>query len=128
MQMTLYYYLPQKMDLKVVEISLLHIVKITVGFEGRIWDRIVSVPDHCLSFLLIANHKRMSWVACVECLLKPIGVSTSEAYLPTFSSVVKRKLFIRFKTNLTKTIGKSSDTNQGNLRTYAYFEKRNIYQ
>ena len=20
------------------------------GFEGRIWDQIVSVPDHCLSF------------------------------------------------------------------------------
>ena len=20
------------------------------GFEGRIWDLIVSVPDHCLSF------------------------------------------------------------------------------
>ena len=23
------------------------------GFEGRIWDLIVSVPDHCLSFLLL---------------------------------------------------------------------------
>ena len=22
------------------------------GFEGRIWDLIVSVPDHCLSFYL----------------------------------------------------------------------------
>ena len=22
------------------------------GFEGRIWDLIVSVPDHCLSFTL----------------------------------------------------------------------------
>ena len=22
------------------------------GFEGRIWDLIVSVPDHCLYFLL----------------------------------------------------------------------------
>ena len=21
-----------------------------IGFEGRIWDLIVSVPDHCLSF------------------------------------------------------------------------------
>ena len=21
-----------------------------LGFEGRIWDLIVSVPDHCLSF------------------------------------------------------------------------------
>ena len=22
------------------------------GFEGRLWDLIVSVPDHCLSFYL----------------------------------------------------------------------------
>ena len=22
------------------------------GFEGRVWDLIVSVPDHCLSFYL----------------------------------------------------------------------------
>ena len=51
---------------------------------------------------VIANHKRMSWVACVEFLLKQIGVSTSEAYLPSFSSVVKRKLINRFKANLTK--------------------------
>ena len=24
------------------------------GFEGRIWDLIVSVPDHCLSFYFIS--------------------------------------------------------------------------
>ena len=23
------------------------------GFEGRIWDLIVSVPDHCLSFYFV---------------------------------------------------------------------------
>ena len=71
---------------------------------------------------VIANHKRMSWVACVEFLLKQIRVSTSEAYLLGFSSVVKRKLISRFKANLTKTLSKSSDTNQGKLRTYAYFK------
>ena len=71
---------------------------------------------------VIANHKRMSWVACVEFLLKQIRVSTSEAYLLGFSSVVKRKLINRFKANLTKTLSKSSDTNQGKLRTYAYFK------
>ena len=27
------------------------------GFEGRIWDLIVSVPDHCLSFYLHASEK-----------------------------------------------------------------------
>ena len=25
------------------------------GFEGRIWDLIVSVPDHCLSFYFTEN-------------------------------------------------------------------------
>ena len=25
------------------------------GFEGRMWDLIVSVPDHCLSFYLGEN-------------------------------------------------------------------------
>ena len=25
------------------------------GFEGRIWDLIVSVPDHCLSFYLASD-------------------------------------------------------------------------
>ena len=70
----------------------------------------------------IANHKSLSWVACVEFLLKQIGISISEAYLPSFSSVVKRKLINRFKANLTKTLSKSSDTNQGKLRTYAYFK------
>ena len=71
---------------------------------------------------VIANHKRISWVACVEFLLKQIGVSTSEAYSPSFSSVVKRKLINRFKANLTKALSKSSDTNQGKLRIYAYFK------
>ena len=28
------------------------------GFEGRIWDLIVSVPDHCLSFYFVSmNHQ-----------------------------------------------------------------------
>ena len=25
------------------------------GFEGRIWDLIVSVPDHCLSFYFVGR-------------------------------------------------------------------------
>ena len=27
------------------------------GFEGRIWDLIVSVPDHCLSFYSVQPQK-----------------------------------------------------------------------
>ena len=26
------------------------------GFEGRIWDLIVSVPDHCISFYFAYRH------------------------------------------------------------------------
>ena len=28
------------------------------GFEGRMWDLIVSVPDHCLSFYFAKQKKR----------------------------------------------------------------------
>ena len=32
------------------------------GFEGRMWDLIVSVPDHCLSFYFIqAPNKRAGY-------------------------------------------------------------------
>ena len=29
------------------------------GFEGRIWDLIVSVPDHCLSFYFTVSYKML---------------------------------------------------------------------
>ena len=31
------------------------------GFEGRMWDLIISVPDHCLSFYFAARMKK-AWV------------------------------------------------------------------
>ena len=30
------------------------------GLEGRIWDLIVSVPDHCLSFYFLYQTNRIS--------------------------------------------------------------------
>ena len=30
----------------------MYLVFFPFGFEGRMWDLIVSVPDHCLSFYL----------------------------------------------------------------------------
>ena len=30
------------------------------GFEGRIWDLIVSVPDHCLSFYFPGSNLRFT--------------------------------------------------------------------
>ena len=31
------------------------------GFEGRIWDLIVSVPDHCLSFYFVTGVIPVTW-------------------------------------------------------------------
>ena len=36
------------------------------GFEGRIWDLIVSVPDHCLSFYFAAELFTCEFVACTK--------------------------------------------------------------
>ena len=34
------------------------------GFEGRMWDLIVSVPDHCLSFYLeLLKNAKCTWSA-----------------------------------------------------------------
>ena len=43
------------------------------GFEGRMWDLIVSVPDHCLSFYF-AVPSRDSVLLPVG----PFGISTSD--------------------------------------------------
>ena len=34
------------------------------GFEGRIWDQIVSVPDHCLPFYFAAESRMQ-----LECMM-----------------------------------------------------------
>ena len=34
------------------------------GFEGRIWDLIVSVPDHCLSFYFSLVHFNLNRKVC----------------------------------------------------------------
>ena len=40
------------------------------GFEGRIWDLIVSAPDHCLSFLLL-----IMWQAGIDHLVAQVKTS-----------------------------------------------------
>ena len=43
-------------DYKAVRIALCIVFSyFPFGFEGRIWDLIVSVPDHCLSFYFVAT-------------------------------------------------------------------------
>lgn len=70
----------------------------------------------------ISKRKKMSWVACVEFVLKQVGVSTSQASLPSFPYVVKSKLVNRFKINLTTHLAECNETKQGKLRTYASFK------
>ena len=51
------------------------------GFEGRIWDLIVSVPDHCLSFYFDDWYKNSPRKSCdvrfgIYILFKDIIVSS----------------------------------------------------
>ena len=36
------------------------------GFEGRMWDLIVSVPDHCLSFYFTGPDTRTIFRRCLD--------------------------------------------------------------
>ena len=44
------------------------------GFEGRMWDLIVSVPDHCLSFYLGVNRLAVNSAVLAELGLLPLSV------------------------------------------------------
>ena len=46
------------------------------GFEGRIWDLIVSVPDHCLSFYFLNP-------ASEACLMIPVSFHCFQLHLAT---------------------------------------------
>ena len=39
----------------------MYLVSSPFGFEGRMWDLIVSVPDHCLSFYFEKAFDTLSW-------------------------------------------------------------------
>ena len=43
------------------------------GFEGRMWDLIVSVPDHCLSFYLVYKLKKNVGSAVFSDQFKPLS-------------------------------------------------------
>ena len=80
---------------------------------------------------LIATREKVSWTACVESILKHIGVFTKLAYHLHFSPIVKTNLINRFKNNLNGTLSKYKDKNEGKLRTYVLLKhilkKRNIF-
>ena len=70
----------------------------------------------------IASRGKISWTACVEFVLKQIGVSVNLAYHKNFSSIVKTNLINRFKNNINTTLQKCIDIKEGKLRTYAIFK------
>ena len=51
------------------------------GFEGRMWDLIVSVPDHCLYFYFTSLSESEKLQTIPDC----------SAFLATTTSTVKRK-------------------------------------
>ena len=40
-----------------------------IGFEGRMWDLIVSVPDHCLSFFSLTRDSITFCQCCITTVL-----------------------------------------------------------
>ena len=51
------------------------------GFEGRMWDLIVSVPDHCLSFYLTITD---------DDILQQLGVDSEIVYTLDNLDLLKR--------------------------------------
>ena len=61
------------------------VIFLLVGFEVRIWDLIVSVPDHCLSFYFtftVSYHIKSSLVRHIEDYL-----TNAQIWLHTFESL-----------------------------------------
>ena len=50
------------------------------GFEGRIWDLIVSVPDHCLSFYFEDSEKSVFTTKVQETEDMPLPEHLQEMY------------------------------------------------
>ena len=63
------------------------------GFEGRIWDLIVSVPDHCLSFYLWPNTWKLSklliskFVACLSFIHVSLRRITSQELMNCIKAI-----------------------------------------
>ena len=64
-----------------------------LGFEGRMWDLIVSVPDHCLSFLLCTSEHL--WL-CYVVALKSLPVHSFNALVIPILRGCLQSLFIPF--------------------------------
>ena len=57
------------------------------GFEGRMWDLIVSVPDHCLLIFLLYTERAIHLaihLCCVGAVILEVDVSFSECFYLLF--------------------------------------------
>ena len=64
------------------------------GFEGRMWDLIVSVPDHCLSFYLVVCQSFSYLYLTIELT---IGVKNTQKYqMPSLVSKKDFRLWMLF--------------------------------
>ena len=66
--------------------------------EGRMWDLIVSVPDHCLSFTLIQNKNLKVYYS--SCYTKGAGVFDKKYFLKCLilSCFLKREVILNYLT------------------------------
>ena len=63
-------------------------LKLPFGFEGRIWDLIVSVPDHCLSFYFLMICISLAIMA--KCLIPSENIIQSST--DSFAEAIKFQL------------------------------------
>ena len=50
------------------------------GFEGRIWDLIVSVPDHCLSFYFASSRTVIKTAKVFWMSISAVNVGLRESH------------------------------------------------
>ena len=68
-------------------LSVYEVSYFTFGFEGRMWDLIESVPDHCLSFYF-SYWASMGWGN--ESLFKSSGHMTKMAAMPIYGKILTK--------------------------------------
>ena len=56
------------------------------GFEGMIWDLIVSVPDHCLFFFTLNPSKALGPNELHPSILKELATEYGPVFLPISSN------------------------------------------
>ena len=107
-------------------LQFMYLVISLFGFEGRIWDLIVSVPDHCLSFYFTGSQPRpqlLSWLKTYRCSVRVkvfelINGSPRETNKSQINTMMKQKWWLD-RNVLRPTPGDSRGTEQHHWNTGA---------